>query len=93
MPNIHPSSELRNNYAGLMKTCREQQEPIFLTVNGRGDSVIMPIETYQQMQNIITVQKMLAEAEDDVRNGCMRPAEDVYNDIIRDLQARKSQAK
>ena len=53
----------------------------------------MPIETYQQMQNIITVQKMLAEAEDDVRNGRMRPAEDIYNDIIRDLQARKSQAK
>lgn len=93
MPNIHPSSELRNNYAGLMKTSREQQEPIFLTVNGRGDSVIMPIEVYQRLQNILHVQQMLAEADEDVKNGRMKPAEDVYNGIIRDLQARKSQAR
>lgn len=91
MPNIHPSSELRNNYAGLMKTSREMQEPIFLTVNGRGDSVIMPIEVYEKLQNALKVQQLLAEAEADVKHGRMRPAEDVYNDIILDLQKRKSQ--
>lgn len=90
MPNIRPSSELRNNYAGLMKISREQQEPVFLTVNGRGDSVIMPIETYHKMQNALKVQQMLAEAEDDIRNGRVRPAEDVYNDILKDLNERKN---
>lgn len=91
MPNIRPSSELRNNYAGLMKISREQQEPVFLTVNGRGDSVIMPIETYHKIMNALKVQQMLAEAEDDVRSGRVKTADDVFQNIIADLEARKKQ--
>lgn len=90
MPNIRPSSELRNNYAGLIKTSREMQEPIYLTVNGRGDSVIMPIEEYERLQNIIKINALLVEAADDIRNGRVYEHDQVFADLIQKLQQKKA---
>ncbi len=93
MPNIRPSSELRNNYAGLIKTSRESREPIYLTVNGRGDSVIMPIEEYERLQNIIAVNALLMEAEEDIRNDRVYEHESVFTDVIQRLQQTKAAQK
>jgi hypothetical protein len=52
-PIIKPSSELRRNYNSIAAICKESHEPVFLTKNGEGDTVIMDMETntagcYQQ---------------------------------------------
>ena len=49
MQNIRPSAELRNKYNEISSLCKETKEPIFITVNGHGDTVIMNIEDYNQM--------------------------------------------
>ena len=85
MQNIRPSAELRNKYNEISTLCKETREPVYITVNGRGDTVILSIEQFNQMQAELKLLKMLSEAEDDVRNGRVAPVEDTFNDIRKKL--------
>ena len=44
MSEIRPSSDLRNKYKEISSICKEKKKPVFITVNGRGDTVLLDIE-------------------------------------------------
>lgn len=50
MTNIRPVSDLRNHFAELSQEVHESGEPVFLTKNGRGDMVLLSVETYARYQ-------------------------------------------
>ena len=81
MQNIRPSAELRNKYNEISTLCKETREPVYITVNGHGDTVILSLEQFNQMQAELELLKMLAESEEDVRNGRVAPVEDSFNNI------------
>lgn len=58
MTNIMPSSELRNSYNKVSEICRETSEPIYLTKNGRDDTVIMSIEAFENMSRMALLYKI-----------------------------------
>lgn len=59
-PLIKPSSDLRNNYNEVSQLCRTTREPVFLTRNGRGDTVIMDIDTYgRREQELFEAQRLI----------------------------------
>ena len=37
MPEIRPSSDLRNNYNEISAFCHDNGEPVYITKNGKGD--------------------------------------------------------
>lgn len=86
MDNIRPSADLRNKYNEMSNLCKETREPIFITVNGRGDTVLLSIEEYKQMQAELELLKNLAEAEDDVRNNRVTPAKDTFLELRKKLE-------
>ncbi len=86
---IRPSADLRNHYSEISKTCRESRQPVYITVNGRGDTVLVGITEYQQMQAELELLRTLADAEEDVRAGRVAPIQDTFNDIRSRLLARK----
>lgn len=86
MQNIRPSAELRNKYSEISNLCKETREPVFITVNGRGDTVIMNLEDYNQMVSELEILKMLAESEDDVINGRVKSFSESLIDIRKKLQ-------
>ncbi len=86
---IRPSADLRNHYNEISKQCRETREPVIITVNGRGDTAILGIQEYQQMVAELRLLRTLAEADDDVLNGRIRPAGEAFADIRAVLEARK----
>ena len=90
METIRPSSDLRNRYAEMSKTCRETRKPIYITVNGRGDTVLLGIAEYEQMKGELELLKMLAEAEEDAAQGRVAPAEESFSAIRESLLARKA---
>ena len=49
MTNIRPSSELRNNYNEISKLCKESNNPVYITVNGKGDLAVMDIKKYDEL--------------------------------------------
>ena len=81
MEKIMPSSDLRNRYSEISNACKETREPIYITVNGRGDTVIMNINEYEKMKTELELLKMLATSENDMRNGNIKPASESIKEL------------
>ena len=87
---IRPSSDLRNHYNEISKQCHENRTPVIITVNGRGDTAIMGLQDYYQMQSELELLRTLAEAEEDVANGRVEPMQNTFDDIRETLMKRKA---
>ena len=87
---IRPSADLRNHYSEISKVCRENRQPVYITVNGRVDTVLMGMSEYEQMKAELELLRTLADAEDDVRAGRVAPSEDTFADIRKSLLAKKN---
>lgn len=85
MESIRPSSDLRNRYPELSSLTKETGEPIYITVNGREDTVLMGHTQYGKMKAELELLKMLSEAQDDVDNGRTAPIRDTFADIRKSL--------
>lgn len=88
METILPSADLRNKYSEISKLCHETRKPIYITVNGRGDTVLMGITEYEQMKSELELLKMLAEAEEDANLGRVSPVEETFNSIRKSILSR-----
>ena len=86
---IRPSADLRSRYSEISRQCRENREAVIITVNGRGDTVSLGYEQYQQMKAKIELLEMLSEAEDDVRGGRVAPMQSSFDAIRAELQKRE----
>lgn len=78
---IRPSADLRNHYNEISKQCREGNEAVIITVNGRGDTVSLAYEEYKRMKARIELLEILAEAENDVKNGRVAPVRETFDDL------------
>ena len=47
---IRSATALRNDYDGMVKLSKEKQAPIFLTRNGDGEMVFLPIELWEKRE-------------------------------------------
>ena len=83
---ITPSADLRNHYAEISKKCKENQEAVITTVNGIGDTVSLSYEEYKNIKARIELLEILAEAEDDVKNGRVAPITETFDDLRKMLQ-------
>ena len=83
---IRPSADLRNHYSEISKQCREGKEAVIITVNGRGDTVSLSYEEYKHMKSRIELLEILAEAENDVKNGRVAPTDETFDDLRQLLQ-------
>jgi len=60
---IKPSSELRKNYNSIADICRSTGNPVFLTRNGTGDTVIMDVDTFNKREEDLKIAQILLSAE------------------------------
>ena len=86
---IHPSADLRSRYSEISRQCREDRKAVIITVNGRGDTVSLGYEQYQQMKARIELLELLAEAEEDAHAGCIAPLQESFDALRTELLARK----
>ncbi len=78
---IRPSADLRNHYNEISKQCREENQAVVITVNGRGDTVSLSYEEYNRLKARIELLEVLAEADEDVKYGRVAPAKDTFDDL------------
>jgi prevent-host-death family protein len=83
---IRPSADLRNHYNDISKQCKENKEAVIITVNGRGDTVSLSYEAYQNMKARIELLETLTESEDDVQNGRIGPVSETFDTLREMLQ-------
>ncbi len=63
MPLIRPISDLRNRALEISEICHTEEQPIFITRNGKGDMVVMSQAHYERLQSLIELYRKLGEAE------------------------------
>ena len=66
--------------------CKETREPVYITVNGHGDTVILGLEQFNQMQAELELLRMLAESEQDVAVGNVEPIKNPFDNIRKKLE-------
>ena len=89
--NIRPSADLRNKYKEISKQCKETREPVIITVNGRGDTAVLGLQDYRQMQAELELLRTLAEAEEDVQNGRVASMQQSFDNLRESLIGRKKE--
>jgi len=63
MPQIRPISDLRNRANEISDLCHSQDEPVFITKNGKGDLVVMSQVHYERLQSLVELYQKLGESE------------------------------
>jgi len=90
MDTIRPSSDLRNHYAELSQQVRKTREPVYLTVNGREDTVLINHAEYRQLRARQELYQALAIADEDIRAGRVTPADEVHASIRKKLESMRN---
>lgn len=85
MPNIRPSSDLRNKYNEISEFCHKYSEPVYITKNGTGDLAVMSIEAYEKLVGKFELYKLLDEGLEASKDNKVATAEDVFQRIEREL--------
>ncbi len=83
---IIPSSDLRNRYNEISKLTLEEQKPIYITVNGRGDTVLINQTVYERQLAELELLRLLAEAEDSVNKEDVIDAKLAFSKIREELK-------
>lgn len=60
---IKPSTLLRNDYSKVSNMVRESAEPMYITKNGVGDTVIMSIEAFEAREQMLRHRAEILEIE------------------------------
>ena len=86
MPNIRPSSDLRNKYNEISAFCHQYGEPVYITKNGTGDLAVMSIEAYERLADRFELYALLEEGMADIRAGRVVDADEALDSILEDLE-------
>ena len=88
---IRPSKDIRTNYAQISALTREN--PVAITVNGKEDTVLLSHEDFQdqlhyinELEAKLAVYAHLAQAMDDIKLGRVESADNVFADILGELE-------
>jgi len=63
MPLIRPISDLRNRALEISELCHSEDQPVFITRNGKGDMVVMSQAHYERLWSLLELYQKLGEAE------------------------------
>ena len=70
---------LPNNYQEISRLCKETGKPVYITVNGKGDTAIMDIEALDELYARLELYEKLTEGLKDLEEGRVRTHEEVFS--------------
>ncbi len=81
MPTIRPSSDLRNSYNQISEYCNTYNEPVYITKNGKGDLVVMDINTYEKLVGRFELSILLDQGLEDVIEKNYKNADEFFDKL------------
>lgn len=79
MPNIRPSADIRNNYPELSRLCKETGQPVYITVNGKGDTALISIDALDELYARISLYEKLSVGIRDLEEDRVKTHEEVFS--------------
>jgi PHD/YefM family antitoxin component YafN of YafNO toxin-antitoxin module len=83
---IIPSSDLRNKYNEVSRLSLEEEKAIYITVNGRGDTVLINQTVYEKQMAELELLRLLSEADDSVNKKDVVDARQAFAEIRKGLK-------
>lgn len=83
MTNIRPSADLRNNYQEISRQCKETGEPVYITVNGKGDSALIDIKVLDELYARIDLYEKLSLGIKDIESGNTKTHKEIFASFIK----------
>lgn len=85
---IRSATALRNDYDGMVRLAKEKQSPIYLTRNGDGEMVFVPIEVWEKREaELNLLEEMLRREKSRLagsRTSSQTQMESIAEDILRE---------
>ncbi|MCQ8105792.1 type II toxin-antitoxin system Phd/YefM family antitoxin [Methylomonas sp. SURF-2] len=78
---IKPVSYLKAHSAELLQQINQTHRPIVITQNGEPRGVLQDAESYENMRNALSLLKLLAQSEEDIRHGDLLDQQDVFREM------------
>jgi prevent-host-death family protein len=78
---IKPVSYLKLHSADLLNQVNETHRPVIITQNGEPRAVLQDADSYEDMRVTLGLLKLLAQAENDVRQGGIVPQAQVFDNL------------
>ena len=79
---IRSATSLRNDYDGMVRLSKEKQEPIYLTRNGEGEMVFLPIDLWEKREAELSLLAELLRREQNRSAGSKTySAEEIRADV------------
>ena len=79
---IRPSADLRNKYKEISELSKQTQEPIYITVNGKEDTVIMSTDAFDELYQTIKLMQLINEGIADVNAGRTMTLEEARKKLL-----------
>ena len=66
---IRPSADLRNHYKEISELCKQTNQPVYITVNGREDTALVSSSLIDELYQTIKLMQEINQGLSDVSNG------------------------
>ena len=83
---IKPISEMRANATALVKQVQASKRPLVITQNGRSVAVLVDVEEFQRVCDEWELFRAIAQGEQDIAEGNVRPHHEVMQALKERLQ-------
>ncbi len=80
---IRSITDLKRNASSVLDQIHKTKRPIILTVNGKAEAVLVDAKEYEKITNAFNLLKLLAPAEEDVKEGRFTEAKDFFQEFKR----------
>ncbi len=88
---IKPISYLKANTAEVVRDASQNGKTLYITQNGEAKVVVQSITEYEKNQDTLTMLRILALGEEDVRKGRHRPAKEAFADLKKKIKRFKNE--
>jgi len=82
---IKPVSYLKSHLADMLTQINETHRPIFITQNGEARAVLQDAKSYDRIRTTLGLLKLIAQGEEDVKQGRTKTQKDVFADLSKSL--------
>lgn len=85
---IKPITYLKSKAPDLLKQINETHRPVVVTQNGEPRAILQDPVSYENMRNAIGILKLISQGEQDVKDGRVKPQEEVFAHVEKLLKDR-----
>ena len=78
---IKPISYFKAHASEIVRQVSEKQKTMVITQNGEAKAVIQDIRVYEQIQESLSLLKILAQGNQSLKEGKMKPLKKAFQDV------------